>query len=137
MMSGEVIREIQADAARAAAESGQIPAVVWDNDSLAEDLRAMPNLGDYIPEGWRLAEAGEFEALPGSYPWQRNEPDNPVFFVDKTGWGERGESAMTVDQFESAARALVAEAAVASKTVGFGMVEEGQFQVYIGCFVRD
>ena len=75
------LRTIQAmnreHAARAAKE-GRLPYIVW-----AEDLDNMPpfpfpNLGNYVPDGWKL---------------------DKEYFVDSSGFGQEGEPALTIDQF--------------------------------------
>ena len=47
-------------------------------------------------------------------------------FVDNTGWGSEGEPALTVKQF----------LAKVKEGLGYAIVEEGQFQVYIGVFEK-
>ncbi len=135
MMSAETILDMQSAAAAIASRDHMMPMVPFEN-TLERDLYGMPNLGDYVPYGWRLADCGEFDSLPGS-GYQRNDPSNPLLFVDSSGWGSSGEAAMTPEQFYSAARSIMGEAAQQNKTVGFGLVEQGQFQCYVGVFVRE
>jgi len=125
MMSGEVIRQMSDEAAQQAAANQMLPTVVWSDETLEDDLRGIPNLGDYVPYGWRMAECNEFETLG----------DSDSLFVDSSGWGSAGELAMTPDRFYRAVRSLIAEAT--PKTLGFALVEVGQFQVYVGVFVRE
>jgi len=47
-------------------------------------------------------------------------------FVDKSGFGREGEPALTVDRFVS----------MVQKDFGYAIIEEGQFQVYVGVFER-
>ena len=75
------------------------------DEDVVEALRGMPDLGDHRPKGWILTR---------------------VFFVDSSGYGEKGEAAMTIEDF--------AEQAVAGR--GYGLIEQGQFQVHIGEFAR-
>ncbi len=65
-----------------------------------------PNLGDYVPAGWTLVES---------------------HFVDKLGFGLPGEPAATQSNFAHRLATLPAEH-------GYAMIEEGQFQCYIGEF---
>jgi hypothetical protein len=134
MMSASQIIEQSNEAARDAAMMGKVPAVVWDLDTIGEDLRAIPFLGDYIPYGWRAVESDEFNAMPGSEPYQRD--GSPLFFVDASGMGGDGEAAMGFGEFCDAARNLIIEAEAEETMIGFGIVEAGQFQVYIGAYVK-
>lgn len=123
------IREMQTEAADNAARNSMIPTVVWDDMSLEPDLKGIPNLGDYVPYGWRMAEESEFST-------DAMESDGTLF-VDASGWGSAGESALTQEQFYSAVRSILAEALERDQTVGFAITEVGQFQAYVGVFVRE
>src|SRR3990172_282440 len=103
MMSGNAIRNLQLEAAARAARVGVTPLVIWQKDNVADESRHIPNIGDYIPKGWRL---------------------DSTMFVDKTGLGATYEPAMTFER--------LCEEIKAGK--GYAIVEEGQFQVYIGEF---
>jgi len=103
MMSGNAIRNLQLEAAARAARVGVTPLVIWPEDNVADVIRHIPNIGDYIPKGWRL---------------------DSTMFVDKTGLGATYEPAMTFER--------LCEEIKAGK--GYAIVEEGQFQVYIGEF---
>jgi hypothetical protein len=70
-----------------------------------EDIRSMPNFGDYRPKGWKLVRE---------------------LFVDSSGLGQEGESALTIGQ-------LLAEIKMFH---GYAITEEGQFQVRISEFMR-
>ena len=48
------------------------------------------------------------------------------YFVDKSGFGSEGEPALTIDQFFAEIK----------KGLAYAIVEEGQFQVYVGEFKR-
>ena len=69
-------------------------------------IRQIPNFGDYRPKGWKLGE---------------------VYFVDSSGMGQEGESALTINQFLKEVKA----------GKGYAIIEAGQFQVKIGEFTRD
>ncbi len=126
MMGAETIRDMQSAAASMAARDHKRPLICWEN-SIPADLKRMPNLGDYIPDGWRSVEPDEFSVLDGC----------DSFFCDSSGFGSPGEPAMGFDRLCGSVETLMREAAEMSRTVGFGIIEEGQFQVYIGCFVRE
>lgn len=68
-----------------------------DND---EGIRGCKKLGDYIPTGWKLVNS---------------------YFVDSSGFGREGESALTFGQLLTKVR----------KGYGYAIGETGQFQLYI------
>lgn len=70
-----------------------------------EDIRKMPNFGDFRPKGWKLVRE---------------------LFVDSSGFGEKGEMALTIEQFLEEIK----------RFHGYAIIEEGQFQVRIGEFMR-
>jgi hypothetical protein len=102
MMSLATINELAREQAARAAADNLEPLIIWD----PEDIRHIPNFGDYRPEGWELVE---------------------TYFVDKSGWGRPGEPALTLDEF--LAKIVPGRA--------YALIEEGQFQVYVGEFVRE
>ncbi len=107
MMDPTYIAELSRRAASKAAAHHLEPIVIWPEDvGNIDAIRAIPNLGDYVPVGWALLKS---------------------HFVDSSGFGEAGEAAMPIQQF-------------VDKLVpghGYALVECGQFQVYVGEFVRD
>jgi hypothetical protein len=66
-----------------------------------------PNLGDYHPPGWERTEQS--------------------WFVDKSGWGQEWEPALTWEQLKHQLRDYIAE----NPRHGFAITEEGQFQLYV------
>lgn len=74
-------------------------------------------------------EAGQLPRLPfpnfGTYEPEGWEEVNR-YFVDKTGWGTENEPALTVPAF-------IHKIKVGK---GYAIVEEGEFQVYIGEFAK-
>ena len=71
-----------------------------DND---KGVFSCPVIGDYVPKGWtKTAE----------------------YFVDSSGLGSEGESALTASQFLSRVK----------KGRGYGITERGQFQVFVAEF---
>ena len=110
MMGIEYIQALSNDAGVAARHQRLEPKVVADDPFLDEELRSIPNLGDYVPEDWELVK---------------------THFVDASGMGEEGEPALTFDQFKTKVRTVIAYEV---EIYGWGLVEQGQFQVYIGQF---
>lgn len=112
MMSAEVIKDFQRQAARRASKDKLHPYIVWPGDQArwmaeleAGTLRLpFPNLGTYRPKGWK--------------------PTGRTLFVDKSGMGREDEPALTV-------RGMIEELTVDK---AYAIIEEGQFQVYLGEF---
>jgi hypothetical protein len=114
MMSPETIRGISQEAAERAANEGQVPLLVEndDFDNLEEHIRKIPFLGDYVPEDWEICTDGEGYEIH--------------YFVDASGFGQEGEPALTFQQFCD--RVQVSR--------GYAITQQGQFQVYIGEYRR-
>ena len=111
-MSLSVIAALARTQARRAARAKLVPLVVEGEDMpddrrLGMYLRHIPNVGAYRPKGWRLVER---------------------MFVDKTGTGAEDEPALTFRQFLRTVRA-------AGPGNGYAIIEEGEFQAFIGRFV--
>lgn len=101
MMSLEYIEQLSREAGERAAKEKREPLVAFvDKD---EAVVKCPNLGDYVPDGWKLIDR---------------------LFVDM-GFGT-DDRCLTVGQF------------IAKVKSGFGyaIIEEGQFQLYIGVFEK-
>jgi hypothetical protein len=69
----ETIRQMNREQAKKA--QGKSPLLY---DGVPEDLRHIPNFGDYRPKGWKLVK---------------------TYFVDSSGFGQSGEGALTFDEF--------------------------------------
>ena len=124
MMDLDTIREFQAEAASIAAKAKQKPMLMETSDvGNIESLRRLPNIGTYLPDGWERVDASTF----GDNGRGAGTVDGvPYFFVDKTGWGSKGEPAITVTEM----------AALIRPGYGYAIVEEGQFQIGIGVFKK-
>lgn len=102
MMSLESIEQLSREAGERAAIEEREPLIAFvDKD---EAVVKCPNLGDYVPNGWKLINR---------------------LFVDKMGFGADGRC-LTVDQFIKKVKS----------GLGYAIVEEGQFQLYIGVFEK-
>lgn len=75
MFDLETIKQMNRERAKEARTEGRKPLVY---DGVPEDLRSIPNFGDYRPKGWKLVE---------------------TYFVDSSGFGQPGEMALTFNQF--------------------------------------
>lgn len=75
-MTLALIEQLSRKAGERAAKEKREPLIAFvDRD---ESILNCPNLGDYIPDEWKLIDQ---------------------LFVDKTGFGTVGEPALTIDQF--------------------------------------
>lgn len=109
MMSLGQIQEMAREQAVSAAKSKKRPLVIEAEDDAARMLRSIPNLGSYIPEGWE---------------------ETTRYFVDSSGFG---------DTADLAAHGCLSLNQLVEKVVpgrGYAIVQEGQFQVYVGEFKK-
>lgn len=108
MMSLELIAQLADEAAERAAKENKVPYVIY---SLKEIDRypsfPFPNLGSYVPNGWELVDK---------------------WFCDSTGMGGDNEPALSVSQLVAKLKENY------DKGYGYAVVEQGQFQLYIGVF---
>ena len=119
MMDPSTIRRMSQEAAAKAAAEGMTPFVYAEvseirDNSARDSLFPFPFLGDHVPEGWTLAE---------------------THFVDSSGFGRDDEPALSIDRF----MALIEERMTdpdRPETIGWGITEAGQFQVYVGEYHR-
>lgn len=120
MMSLEAIRQMSAEAAERAAEENQTPYVYFSLDEIGNrayrDAPAFPFpfLGDYVPDGW--------------------ETDGESYFVDSSGLGADDEPALSVGRFAQEVLARETAARADGVSLGWAVVEAGQFQVYVQCY---
>ena len=107
MMSLATIHDLSRKAARKAAREHKRPVMVEEDDlDILETELCIPNLGDYRPKGYKLID---------------------TWFVDKSGFGAPDEPAMCQSEMFMKIRENGAG-------YGYGMIEEGQFQCYVGVF---
>ncbi len=128
MMGLETIRRMSDVAAYRAAEEGKYPLSIVHG----EDAKHIPFLGDYTPAGWRRALWSDFYSTPRSgYPWREDE--EATFMVDSSGWGDTGEPALTMPEFQ----AFLLQPQRPQNEYGWAIREAGQFQVVVGAYIRD
>lgn len=112
-MSLTVIRQINEEIAAEAAQQDRRPYVPWDAEEVEHWTRCpLPNLGYFEPRDWEKTES--------------------TWFIDKSGVGLESEPALTWTQFRRKLADYVAE----NPGHGFGIVEEGEFQLYVSAFRR-
>ena len=107
------IRHLSNQAARKAARAKKMPYTPWGVDEIRDDMPPFPfpNIGSYRPKGWKLVDQ---------------------LFCDSSGFGSPGEPALTIGQLQ----AKLVEHIADGHSYGYAIVEEGQFQLYIGVFEK-
>jgi len=105
-MSLQAIHYLSEKAGRDARYNNREPLTFKNKDVFTFNVAGIPNLGNYIPKGWELVEK---------------------LFVDTSGFGRRGEPAMTLEEFK--------ETGYRGPEYGYALIEEGQFQIYVGVFL--
>src|SRR5262245_6120771 len=112
MMSLAAIRDLSAQAGRRARRHRKTVMVFNEVQRLMlangdwQPMRCIPNLGDYRPKVWKLVA---------------------THFVHKSGYGRDDEPAMS-------AYAFAKNVGTATAAHGWRIIEEGQFQCYVGEF---
>lgn len=111
MMSLGAIESLRGEQGAKAQQAGLEPKYLGtDCRAKPEWVRDIPNLGDYVPKGWEL---------------DADADDDGLAFVDKAGNGDGGRSMSLADLIEWLRPGY-----------GYGIVEEGMFQLYVGRFKR-
>ena len=115
MMSLAYIQHESDKAARRAAKLRKQPYVPFDLDEVESYLTEgkgfpFPNIGSHRPRNWQITDQ--------------------VWFVDSTGHGGDNEPALTHQQFKRELLSFVSE----NPTMGYAIIEVGQFQLYIAAF---
>jgi hypothetical protein len=111
MMSPEDIKYLSDEAAVRAANENKEPYVFWDEADVDKSVQRIPNIGSHVPKGW--------------------EEDGVPLFVDSSGMGAPGELAWTFTAFVEEVKRIISSV---DYDLGWAIVEEGQFQVYIQAF---
>jgi hypothetical protein len=111
MWSLETLDFFNREAARKARNAKREPYVPVLDEIAAYPPFPFPHLGPFVPPGWEQVE-------------------DATWFVDSSGWGQPGEPALAVEQFKDELRQYVSE----NPDHGFGIVEYGQFQCYVGAY---
>lgn len=117
MMSQSYMDEIAAERAAEAEEEGLVPLRAKEILVYFEATGRfnIPFLGTYVPTGWI-----------------RDDNIQPLF-VDSSGFGAEDEPALTISQFVKRLETF----AKSTDPYGFGILEAGQFQLYIGVYRVD
>jgi hypothetical protein len=106
MMSLSAIQELSRKKARMAAREKMVPMMIYP-----EDLGSLDQIGG-------IPNIGDYR--PKGYVLV------DTYFVDKTGLGRESEPALTIDSFLKKMKANHA----------YAIIEEGQFQLYVGEFSK-
>jgi hypothetical protein len=112
MFSREYIESMNRKAARDAAKQRQEPYVPFDAEEI-EDLSCLPFpfLGTYKPKNWKKVEE---------------------LFCDSTGFGSEAEPALNV----TALKKKMLENLDKPGTYGYSILECGQFQAWVGVYLK-
>lgn len=130
MLSASQIISISDDAAYRASQEGKTPLVPWK----VADIAHAPFLGDYVPQGWRQADwDDDFPFVENPPTWGWPEGMGAAVCVDSFG-GDTDGPAMSPEAFGKFVLNLMQDT---SETVGIAIRQAGQFQVYIGLYIRD
>ena len=126
MMSSDQISSEAERHARKAKRNSKVPHFLsaLGDDAIRAECARIPFLGDYVPNGYERVHVGE--TFGDNYGY--GTADHAYLFVDSSGFGERGELAMTVSQF--------AEFVQRHPGYGYGIIEAGQFQIVLGVYRR-
>jgi hypothetical protein len=121
MFSLDTIISIQNNATKKAARAKKFPyaptaSELSSKSDLQKALHTIPFVGEYVHPRWVRATD--------------EEGDYIEWFVDSSGWGLPGEPALTLEQFTEKVQAFCNE----HPGAGFGVVQAGQFQVYVAPF---
>jgi hypothetical protein len=112
MLSLGYIRQLVEERTEEAREEGLKPLSIRQYRDVESFCRKIPFLGEFVHPAWERVEQVE------------------PYFVDSSGWGAKGEPALTFGEF----KAVIENWRKSGESVGFGIIEEGQFQVYIAVY---
>lgn len=104
MMSISAIVELSDQAAAKARQARKIPFVFDSSEDVDRNVGRIPNLGNYVPKGWKLGE---------------------YWTVNKDGSYDNG-PAISLDELKREIRSRI--------SLGYALIEEGEFQVVVGAF---
>lgn len=110
MMSLDTIRQMSDKASRKASRQKSVPYVPY-NENEIDNMPSFPFpfLGNFCPKKW----------VPVGEP----------IFVDSSGWGADDELALSVSRFKN----LLIDNL--KHGYGYGIIEQGQFQVYVQAYL--
>lgn len=125
MMDLSTMDRLNRDAALNAAADNRQPFLITAADKAAAmggnfNTWNIPNLGDYVPPGWRRV------SLSDKIGYRGYDRGLDAFWVDSSGMGAADEPALTLNQF----------AAVLESGKGYAVVSAGEFQLYVGVYER-
>lgn len=137
MMSSEARRALEREMTERATERDLKPQTLFAIETVHDDVRRAPWLGEYLNESWEHLSIEECRDTIA--PWGHAIYDQPDdgwvwIFVDKSGWGREDEPALSHHQTCQCLAALLDE--MSGATLGVGIVDEGQFQCHLGLYVR-
>lgn len=112
MYSLKVIKSMNKRAHAKAVQEDMQPFIFFNEEEVGNlPQQCLPEFGDYRPTRWKMREE--------------------TLFCDSSGWGSSDEPALSVEQTRDTILRIMRET---EGTVGFAVIETGQFQVYVGVF---
>lgn len=133
MMSAEQVDRLSDEAAARARKKHLVPLPIGhgfaqSRERLAEHLRRLPFLGDYVPQNLRIVKRLEL-VLPQAISESRmsgvfGAPD--AIMVDSSGLGQRDDPALTFSE--------LVDLVDANRDFRWAIVQQGQFQAFIAAF---
>jgi hypothetical protein len=129
MMSIEYIHQLSEEAGAIARHEKRQPLWLWHGQNFAERIRRIPFLGTYCHPKWRRVNIRQEFGLDERYLRGLHDGDNAdhgAWFVDSSGWGGDDEPALSYQTFVK----------LLKPGYGYGIVEQGQFQLKVGLFAR-
>lgn len=123
MMDLQTLIAVNSEIAEDAQERGVEP-IVFDTDQIENgDIRDIPNIGPFLPDGWNRVNIRERFAHNRAV-YDGDNDGFGAYFVDKSGFSGDEEPAMSQDQLKLRLQ----------PGYGYAIVQEGQFQVKVGVF---
>jgi hypothetical protein len=119
MMDLQTIREITDNATMLARHHKLAPYTHVEGQKVA-----IPMLGRYVHEDWERVAISDFDL--GVDRFVNEDDDGGTLFIDMSGFGSPDDPAMQMDAF--------VELVEQNPDLGFGTIEYGQFQGFIGVY---
>lgn len=129
MFSLSTIKAMNVKAAERSEEAGDVPCLLDAGDVYELQngdysiLKNFMHLGPYLPVGWHRVRLDRYDPDPRGIYMGDNDGYG-AYFVDSSGFGDIGESALSVDEFVKRVK----------PGYGYALIEIGEFQAKIGVF---
>lgn len=140
MMDVRTMDELQSKAAYRARVKKLKPKTFSEDELLdmsdgdVSGLGKIPDLGHYKPQGWKRFNIKDIQdKLKHKHKiYEYGNKNHGALFCDASGFGCEDEPAMTIYQCLD----TIQELNYLKPNLGYGIVRQGQFQIYLGVFVE-